>query len=362
MAMGLRTWVKQRLGMASVNSSVNLLEAPPLAIPVPKRLGIDLRVPDCSWSVTRLEALFRHAAESPSFSSLEAARVARHRLSQFWLTAPVDQLEALYAGPLGALQRLQLVGPLPHQPLTEDERRWRASLGERIAQTDQRARLLNLLLALMPYTNPGKFRLSDADSLLPDWLIHDFAGHCDPELKLSLDGPAGYLNPAVETAVAPAQPAAEGNPAFPLLCQRRGEEAMALVSSAENQRKAKALITLHGLAPDDAETLEELSSLRRVLAQLWLDVDAAGLEALYATPVGQLTHQLIGAGFGSVLVDGEDEAARAKLKDCAEKIDVAEPAYQRLIFAAMLYFPANKIHFDQVQGLPNWLVEVLKSF
>ena len=360
--MGLRTWVKQRLGIEPVISSVNLLEAPPLAIPVPRRLGIDLTIPDCSWSVARLEALFRHAAVSPSSSSLEAARVARHRLSQFWLTAPVDQLEGLYTGPLGDLQRLQLAGPLTRQPLTEDERQWRASLGERLAQPAARSRLLNLLLALMPYTSPGKFRLSDANSLLPDWLIHDFADHCDPELKLRLDGPAGYLKPSVESAVAPTTAAARGGGDLPLLCQRRGEEAMALVSSAETLRKAKALITLHGLAPDDAETLEELSGLRQVLAQLWLDVDAAGLEALYGTAVGQLTHQLIGAGFGSVLVDGADETARQQLKDCAEQVDVAEPAYQGLIFAAMLYFPANKIHFDEVQGLPDWLMEVLRSF
>ena len=360
--MGLRTWVKKRLGMSPVTSSVNLLEASPLAIHVPKRLGIDLSIPDCSWSVARLEALFRHAAASPSSSSLEAARVARHRLSQFWLTAPVDQLEWLYTGPLGDLQRLQLSGPLSHQPLTEDELQWRVSLGERLAQPGQRARLLNLLLALMPYTSPGKFRLANAKSLLPDWLIHDFADHCDPELKLLLDGPAGYLNPSVESAGSPTESVAEVNPALPLLCQRRGEEAMALVTSAENLRKAKALITLHGLAPDDAETLEELSGLRQVLAQLWLDVDAAGLEALYGTAVGQLTYQLIGAGFGSVLVDGADETAREQLKDCAEKVDVAEPAYLGLIFATLLYFPVNKIHFDEVQGLPNWLLEVLGSF
>jgi hypothetical protein len=137
---------------------------------------------------------------------------------------------------------------------------------------------------------------------------------------------------------------------------------MALVSGAENLRKAKALITLHGLAPDDAETLEELSGLRQVLAQLWMDVDAAGLEALYGTAVGQLTHQLIGAGFGSVLVDGADETAREQLKDCAETVDVAEPEYLGLIFATLLYFPANKIDFDEVEGLPNWLLEVLRSF
>ena len=309
------------------------------------------------WSVARLESLFRDADKLPSNSSFQAARVARHRLSQFWLTAPVDQLEVLYASPLGALQRMLLEGPLPHQPLAEDERQWRELLGERMVQPAQRSRLMNLLLALMPYTSPGKFKLAEADILLPEWLLHDYAGHCDPALKLRLEGPAGYLNPAVESLGMPEDEATE----LPLLSQRRGQEGMALVSSAENLRKAKALITLHGLAPDDAETLSELSGLRQVLAQLWLDVDDTALEALYNTAAGEITRQLILSGFGAVLVGAEDEAARPQLKRCAEQLNVTEPAYQGLIFATLLYFPAKKIRFDAVEGLPNWLMEALGS-
>jgi len=350
--MGLRTWVKQRLGMAPVSAAVDLLEAPPLAIPVPRRLGLDLSLPDRSWSVARLEALFRDAAERPSANSLQAARVARHRLSVFWLSAPVDQLEAFYAGPLGALQRQLLEGPLPHQPLSDDERQWRQLLGEQMVQPAQRSRLQNLLLALMPYTGPGKFKLAEAETLLPDWLLLDYAGHCDPALKHQLEGPAGYLTAAAESAA---------ESPLPLLCERRGEEAMALVTGGESPRKAKALITLHGLAPDDAETLEELSGLRQVLAQLWLDVEPTALESLYRSAVGEITAQLISTGFGSVLVDGEDEAARQQLKRCAEQLDVTEPAHQGLIFATLLYFPANKIQFDAVEGLPDWLVNALRS-
>ena len=291
--MGLRTWVKQQLGMATAPSTVDLLGAAPQTIDAPKRLGLDLTVPDRSWSVARLEALFRDAEKLPSTSSYQAARVARHRLSQFWLTAPVDQLEMLYSSPLGGLQRMLLEGPLPHQPLAEDERQWRELLGARMVQPAQRSRLMNLLLALMPYTSPGKFRLAEADILLPEWLLHDYAGHCDPALKLRLEGPAGYLNPAVEAP--DSEPEEDEAIELPLLSQRRGEEAMALVSSAENLRKAKALITLHGLAPDDAETLRIERSASR-LAQLWLDVDDTTSKRQQRWG----SRQLILSGFGAV--------------------------------------------------------------
>ena len=134
-----------------------------------------------------------------------------------------------------------------------------------------------------------------------------------------------------------------------------------MFGDAEVVRKIKALITLYGLAPDDQETLEELSGWRQLLAQLWLDVDAPDLEALFNSAVGETTNQMIRSGFGSLLMNEKDEAIRPQLKRCAEQLDVAEPDHQGLIFATLLYFPANKIEFDQVAGLPDWLVEVLES-
>ena len=149
---------------------------------------------------------------------------------------------------------------------------------------------------------------------------------------------------------------------LPVLCERRGSEAMELLSGAESVRKAKALITLHELAPEDGETLAELCGLRQLLAQLWLDVDDESREALYTSSVGDVTCQLIRSGFGAVLVDAEDEEARQQLKHCAEQLDISQETHQGLIFASLLYFPANNIHFEEVEDLPSWLVEALGSF
>ena len=352
--MGLRTWVKQRLNMAPASASVDLLAAPPLAVTVPRTLGLDLTLPERSWSVARLEGLFKDAAQRPSQKSMDAARVARHRLSMFWLSAPVDQLEVLYSGPLGALQRLQLKGPLCHQPLSSDERQWRQLLADRIVLPAERSRLLNLILALMPYTGPGKFNLANADVVLPDWLLSDYAGHCDPVLKQKLQGPVGYLNPAADVEV-------QDDVALPQLCSKRGQEALELLKKPETVRQAKALVTLFGMAPEDGETLQELSGLRCMLAQLWLDVDPNSMASLYSGAVGDLTASLIRAGFGGVLVDDEDQLAGKNLRRCAEELDVSEPSYHGLILATLLYFPPNKIDFSAISGLPNWLVNALEA-
>ena len=353
--MGLRTWVKQRLNMVPAAAAVDLLADPPLAIPVPRTLGLDLTVPERSWSVARLESLFKEAALRPSQKSMDAARVARHRLSLFWLSAPVDQLDLLYSGPLGELQRLLLNSPLCHQSLSSDERQWRQLLADRIVLASERSRLLNLILALMPYTRPGKFSMANADSVLPDWLLPDYAGHCDPALKHKLQGPVGYLNPAADVE-------AQNDVALPQLCSKRGQEALELLNKPESLRQAKALITLFGMAPEDGETLQELSGLRCMLAQLWLDVDPNLMVSLYQGPVGDLTAMLIRAGFGGVLVDDDDSLGRQRLKQCAEQLDVSEPVHHGLILATLLYFEPNKIDFSAISGLPSWLADALETF
>ena len=121
--MGLRRWLKARLGLSPQAGSherepelINLLEEAPLQLELPELAGIDLTLVQRPWSVSRLTAIVRDAQRSPSAASLQAARQARHCLSSFWLVAPVDQLEELYSGAIGTVQRRLLEGPLPLQP------------------------------------------------------------------------------------------------------------------------------------------------------------------------------------------------------------------------------------------------------
>lgn len=64
---------------------------------------------------------------------------------------------------------------------------------------------------------------------------------------------------------------------------------MAWFRDEEALSRMQALLNLYAMDPADADTLAELAALRRVAAQLWLDVDASQLQMLYGTPVGLLT-------------------------------------------------------------------------
>ena len=355
----LRRWLKARLGLSASAQepspgSINLLEDVPVKIDAPELAGIDTTIVQKPWSVARLTAIFRDLQRNPGPASVQAGRLARHCLSSFWLTAPVDQLEALYAGGVGDLQRLQLEGSLPQQPLATDERQWRDGLVARLGQVEQSSQKLNLLLALMPYFPPHSLSVEEPLESLPRWLLRDYVIYCQPELKYVLEGPAGLIGPS-GASPASAEALLEMEP----LSQRRGEEAMAWFRDEEALTRMQALVNLYGMDPDDQDTIAELAVLRRVVAQLWLDVDSSQLQTLYDTPVGLLTRSLITAGFGTELVNEVDQRAR---RDLAPRVaDLTQSKALNALLAALLFYPAGQIEVADADGIPEWLIEELRS-
>ena len=83
----------------------------PEPVTPPANIGIQGPPDPLPWTVARLERIVRRANANPADGQFQLeARHARHCLSRFWLQAPIDQLEALYGGPIGQVQRLE--GPL----------------------------------------------------------------------------------------------------------------------------------------------------------------------------------------------------------------------------------------------------------
>lgn len=147
------------------------------------------------WSAARLQRIFEDFERSPSFGALMEARLARQCISQFWLIAPVDQLEGIYRSTIGVCYRTLLGGGLARESLTQEEVVWRSTLSERLLSSFQRAETTNVLLALMPYFAPGKMRVADPFSQVPEWLQEDYARLFDPELFERIWKPAGLLAP-----------------------------------------------------------------------------------------------------------------------------------------------------------------------
>ena len=314
-------------------------------VPVPQRVGLDPLQFAQPWSIARLSRLFHEAAHQPSESTFQAARVARHRLSAFWISAPVDHLKQLYVGELGALQRLLLNGPLVRQGLALDEQNWASKLQALLSDQQQQSRQLNILLALIPYTKPGQLSLQNPLDTLPEWLLSDYVNFCDPELATQPNQPAGLLQPSPED-MAP-------------LTNKRGEEAMDWFRDDEVLKQMLLLIDSYQQNSDSQELISELAGLRVVLAQLWLDVESTQMQTLLSTPVGDITIALINAGFGRSLLDEQDERARQQLAERAR--DLSQPDSPAVILAMMMFYPVERIGFKSTEQLPDWFVNVLQE-
>ena len=120
-----------------------------------------------------------------------------------------------------------------------------------------------------------------------------------------------------------------------------------------------ALINQYGLNPADQDVLEELSGLRSVVAQLWLDVEPEQLKTLFDTPVGLVTQSLISSGFGQELVDDDDERARRELPGLMP--DLSDPQAQAVLLALMLFYPSGAVTVEDPSVLPEWLGVVVES-
>lgn len=347
-------------GMAMGLAEDSLVEEPK---PSATQLGGDPRV--LPWSVARLLTIIRTYANEPSAVALRQARLARQCLSQFWLVAPVDQLELLYGSAIGACYRELLAGALAREPLLPQEQAWRDQLAQKLMGPMDRPETANLLLAVFAYFPPGRMRVENPLTQVPRWLQEDYARLFDPELLQRIWRPAGLLAPAGQalgqapslgmgsTMGSPVGSAMGSQPAP--VAGKRGAAVLALVQSDDFQNRMAGLINLHVIDPADTEVAGQLAGLRRQLAQVWLDATTDQLEPLYRSRFGELYRNLLASGFARSAISANDRQLRRQL---AQRVaDMSRPGAINALLAVLPFFPPGTISFSGgEQHMPLWLV------
>ena len=360
-------------GSAKANgASVNLVsEEGASELPAPAHIGINAAPTPSPWTVSRIDRIVRRANAQPGDAQcLLEARHARHRLSRFWLDAPIDQLEELYSGPIGQAYRLLLRGPLPAQPLAIDENDWKQNLALQLENDFSAPQRLNLLLAVMPYCAAGKMRLSEPADCLPRWLLADYVACFAPELAGELSLPIGLLDQprnsspietnrpgSMELAPVPIQAAAAP---VPRLIPGTGGDAFPQFQNEEFVNRMVGLINLYTIDRSDAEVKLELARLRRLIGQIWLDVSPASLEALYNTSLGMIYRALLTSNFGGEPLNPDDLDICRRLTEIA--VDMDHPAMAQSLLATMPFIPQGKMRLGPGQRrLPVWIQESFNS-
>jgi hypothetical protein len=319
------------------------------------------------WSTSRLASILQTFQSNPSLHFSQEARLARQCLSQFWLQAPVDQLEDFYTSAVGDCFRVLLASGLAQLDLTREEQVWKNTLADRLGQAFSRPETTNVLLALMPYYPPGKMRVADPMTQIPSWLQQDYARLFDAELLQRIWQPAGLLAPAGQAygpaprlgltnpvSTAPAAPTA--NP-LPRLSRQRGAEALAAVQEVDFQRRMSGLINLFVIDPSDNTVVENLIELRRLLGQIWLDAQPSQLQALYSSAgFGRLYRELLASGFSRLNLIDQDRYLRNQLAVLVA--DMSQSGSINALMAALPFYPPGKIAFGGgEQHMPEWLVQ-----
>ncbi|MEB3331066.1 MAG: hypothetical protein VKI83_01035 [Synechococcaceae cyanobacterium] len=356
---------------------INLVaDEEPVPLPAPASLGIDSTPVPFPWTVSRLERIIRGANARPSDPELLLqARHARYCLSRFWLGAPIDQLESLYASPIGQVQRLLLHGVLRAQPLAGDEAAWKQQLAQRLQDGFEVPERFNLLLAVMPYCDEGQMRLGQPAVQLPSWLIADYATCFDRALLEQLDLPIGLLDPSGAPAVpaAPAsRPLAAGHQAseampvaaplreLPVLSEIRGREGFARFQDQDFIDRMNGLINLYLIDRDDPEVLRELQELRRLVAQIWLDATSESLEPLLRSDFGQIYRALLASDLGATPPAGEELDRRRLLTELAGELQ--HPGCSQALLAVMAFYPQGSMDLgDSQPSRPAWLQQTFAA-
>ena len=332
------------------------------------------------WSATRLTSIFRNVQGEANGRAVDEARRARRCLSQFWLHAPVDQLQGLYRTPIGQSYRVMLKVGLAEMPLLTEEQEWRDGLVQKLSRTMNRPEAVNLILAAMPYFARGKMRLMNATDVIPQWLMGDYSALFDPGLARLLRRPVGLLGPAGTAAQRqrggiapqslPLQPqrqreTVQANPPrnagqLPLMADRRGNEALALIQNKEFIGRMNGLINLYTIDPGDAEVKRELTALRRQMGQIWLDLNPQQLQALYQSGFGQMYRNFLGSGFSREPLAEDDQALRSKLVPFVS--NMSQPKAVNALLAALPFFKPGRIQFGGGERfIPGWLLQDIQT-
>lgn len=343
----LGAFFRRALRSRQAQQPINLLDVPTDSHSRLDPIGLDLSQHQLPWSLARFHSIIRALSYNSSEQAVVLARHARHRLSSFWLSAPADALQGLYEGPIGHHQRILLQSNLSDYPLADDEKAWKTQLIQNLNATHERPQVLNTLLALMSY---GPFKQSEVDLedlVIPDWLLSDLIQVCPFVAARQRQRPIAQLSSGqAEVQLKPDQ--------LPVLATLREHDALTWLKTPEVFQRLTALLNLYVIDPGDPVTLNELAEARRILCQLFLDVDPSDLFTLYQGEAGHLLKAMASSGFSTVVVGDLDREAKAVISTLVE--DLSVPLAMNGLVSALLYFPANKIELEGGDRLiPEWL-------
>ncbi|HLO47165.1 MAG TPA: glycosyltransferase [Kamptonema sp.] len=264
-------------------------------------------------------------------SSLESAilnlRRLRKQFADFWLSAPAEQLEAIYQSEVGKSYQILLSCGFQNQPLAQEEGEFLHQLTQ-ISKGLVHPKAINSLLAGMLYFAPGTMRIPDARTRLPHWLIGDYEQVFENEVVINSNS--------------------LGQPTSSQLLAQ-------YISSPQFINQLIGCVNLYRIDPSDESVVMELRQMRKQIADFWLNVPTEQLETVYQSNVQRGYQAILASGFQN---EPMLETEQVFLQDLIKlTTGLVHPQAINSMLGAMLYLPPGKMRVPDAQTrLPKWLI------
>jgi len=289
-----------------------------------------LSLPAAPWSTTALD--------DPA---------SRDRMVQFWLAAPSDQLEVLWASPIGITTQALVRQLTPDTSFTTEQVALRNAVGQHLQAGFQSPLTPQLLLAVFLVSPPGLFKIANAEAQLPHWLAQAY---------LALYEQPAPPSPAEHQVTPPQQPVAElPRPDF-------GDFPATLHELSGNRiqlNRMLGLSNLYYIDPDDQEIAQELLRLRYQFVEAVERCPEQDLEKLWSTDLGERYWAMVRSGVQKEPLNQQDEMKKSLATNRLQPSQgggFGTPGAINALLIAMVYFEPGSMKIDDARSkLPAWL-------
>ena len=252
-------------------------------------------------------------------------RQIRKQMADFWLSVPCEQLPDIYLGELRKGYQALLSCRFQAESMTEAEQKFLQQLTE-ISKGLVHPQAINALLGAMLYFVPGKMRVPEARTRLPQWLIEDYEN-------------------VFETAFAVAEQTIVNQDVLP-----------------QFMNQLTAAVNLYEIDPTAEFAIADLRQIRTQLANLWLSVSDEQLELLYRSDFGKGYKAVLGCGLiNEPLAQNERGFFNSLVAELSKGFGT--PKAVNYLLAAMLFCRAGQLQVQDANTcLPPWLLEDYERF
>ncbi|MEG4030904.1 MULTISPECIES: FkbM family methyltransferase [unclassified Microcoleus] len=247
-------------------------------------------------------------------------RQIRKQMADFWLTVPSEKLENFYRGQVRKGYQAILSCGLQAESMTEVEQQFLHKLTE-MSKGLVQPQAINALLGAMLYFVPGKMRVPDARTRLPQWLLEDY-------------------EKVFDSAFATTEQTVVKQDYMPQFLN-----------------ELTAAVNLYEIDPTAELVIADLRQIRKQIADVWLSVSGEQVEVLYRSNFGKGYKALLGSGF---INEPQNESERAFFKSLVVELSkgFGTPQAVNNLLAAMLYCRAGQLRVQDANTcLPPWLLE-----